>query len=253
MIEHKQHIEVVPTKADLTTVAQDLIRAAAAYAIGRRQFFRIALSGGSTPQSVYAALAQDPDIEWSPWQLFWSDERAVPPTAPDSNYHMVKQALLDPLAHPPRVVVRMAGESDPSAAAAAYESAVREMVPADPHAGTGSAPRFDLILLGMGADGHTASLFPGTPALSETDRLVVANSGPPPFTERITFTYPLINAARRILVMVSGADKADTLRRVISGPSVPELLPIQGVQPINGVITWLVDQAAFAGIEREMR
>ena len=249
----KSHIEVVPTRDDLVRVAHEMITAAAAIAVGQRQFFRIALAGGSTPKPVYAALAADPDIDWHTWQIFWSDERCVPPAAPDSNYRMVKETLLDKVAQPPRLVMRMAGEGEPEAAALAYEEAVREMVPANPRSTTGSTPRFDLIVLGMGSDGHTASLFPHTPALAETERLVVTNPLIQLATSRLTFTYPLINAARRVLVLVSGADKAAALRAVISGPYQPELYPSQAVRPINGALTWLVDEAAFAEIEAEMR
>ena len=127
------------------------------------------------------------------------------------------------------------------------------MVPPEPRTSTGALPRFDLIILGMGSDGHTASLFPHTTALTETQRLVVANPTPQLGATRLTFTYPLINAARRVLVLVSGADKAATLREVISGPFDPQRLPSQNVQPVSGTVTWLVDTAAFAAIEAEMR
>jgi 6-phosphogluconolactonase len=246
-------VEVVPTRDDLVRVAHEIITAAAAIAVGQRQFFRIALAGGSTPKPVYAALAADPDIDWRTWQLFWSDERCVPPTSPDSNYRMVKETLLDKLARPPRLVMRMAGEGEPQAAALAYEQAVREMVPSNPKSATGPTPRFDLIVLGMGSDGHTASLFPHTLALGETEHLVVTNPVAQLATTRLTFTYPLINAARRVLVLVSGADKAAALRAVISGPFQPDLYPSQAVRPIDGTLTWLVDEPAFSEIEAEMR
>ena len=125
---------------------------------------------------------------------------------------------------------------------------MRELVPADPAAGTGAMPRFDLILLGMGSDGHTASLFPHTPALDETERLVVANPVPQLQTTRLTFTYPLLNAARRLLVLVSGAEKAEALQAVLEGPPDPAHFPSQGLQPVNGSITWLVDAGAAAGL-----
>lgn len=242
----RRQIQVVPAKSDLIAVACELITAAAAISINRRSFFRVALSGGSTPQPVYAALAEDRDVDWRPWQIFWSDERCVPPTSAESNYHMVKQALLDRLPQPPRMVVHMSGDSEPAAAAADYERGVRELVPANPASGAGDLPRFDLILLGMGADGHTASLFPHTEALHETERLVVANPVPALKTTRLTFTYPLINAARRVLILVSGEDKAATLRSVLHGPRNPELLPIQAVQPVDGIVTWLIDEPAFS-------
>ncbi len=244
--ESRKQVTVVPTQADLVQTACEIITAAAALSIGRRRYFRIALAGGSTPRAVYATLAADPYIDWRFWQIFWGDERCVPPTSPDSNYHMAKTALLDRLATPPPFVVRMAGDGEPDAAAADYERAVRELTPANPRSGAGDLPRFDLVLLGMGADGHTASLFPHTPALDEQRRLVVSNPGPPPHTNRLTFTYPLINAARRMLVLVSGAEKAATLRAVLEGPRDVQSLPSQGLAPVDGTLIWLVDQAAGA-------
>lgn len=240
----RKQITVVPTKADLVQTACEIIAAAAAMSIGRRRYFRIALAGGSTPRDIYAALAADPYIDWRFWQIFWSDERCVAPSSPDSNYRMAKATLLDRLATPPPFVVRMAGDSEPDAAAADYARAVRELVPANPRSGAGDLPRFDIVLLGMGADGHTASLFPHTPALDERDRLVVSNPGPPPHTMRLTFTYPLINASRRILVLVSGAEKAETLRAVLEGPQDIAHYPSQGLAPLDGTLIWLADQAA---------
>jgi 6-phosphogluconolactonase len=245
----RQVIDVVPTSAELAAVAQQVITAAAAVSIGRRGFFRIALAGGSTPRAAYQALAGGEHLNWSRWQVFWSDERCVPPTSPDSNYRMAKEALLDPLARrgeAPRMVFRLAGDGDPDAAAAAYDRAIQETVPPNPQSGAGSLPRFDLILLGMGADGHTASLFPHTPALAETGRLVVANPVPQLDTTRLTFTFPLINAARRVLVLVSGADKAAALREVLHGSPDPQRLPSQSLHPVDGTVTWLVDQAAHS-------
>lgn len=242
----RRQVTVTPTQADLVQAACTIITAAAALSIGRRRYFRIALAGGSTPQGVYAALAADPDIDWRFWQIFWSDERCVPPTSPDSNYRMAKAALLDRLATPPPFVVRIAGDGEPDAAAADYERAVRELVPPNPRSAAGSLPRFDLVLLGMGADGHTASLFPHTPALTEERRLVVSNPGPPPHTARLTFTFPLINAARRTLVLVSGAEKAATLAAVLEGPQNVATLPSQGLAPRDGTLIWLADQAAAA-------
>jgi 6-phosphogluconolactonase len=245
----RQQIEVVPTAAGAADVAYQLMAAAANVSIGKRGCFRVALSGGATPRPVYAALAEGENLNWSRWQIFWSDERTVPPTSPDSNYRMAKETLLDPLARrnqAPRVVVRLAGEGDPEAAAAAYECAVHETVPANPQSGAGSLPRFDLLLLGIGADGHTASLFPHTPALDETERLVVANPVPQLDTTRLTFTFPLINAARRIVVLATGAGKAAVLRDIFKGPYDPQRLPSQRLYPVDGSITWLLDAAAHS-------
>lgn len=248
-MQSKRSVEVTPTADALARVACELIAAAAAASIGRRRLFRIALAGGSTPRAVYRLLADDSYINFRQWQIFWSDERCVPPTDAASNYAMAKAALLDRLATPPALVLRMAGEGDPAAAAAAYARTVRELTPPNPAAGTGETPRFDLILLGMGADGHTASLFPGAPALDEHARLVVATPAPTG-QMRLTFTYPLLNAARRVLILVSGAEKAATLRAVLQGPHDPARYPVQGVNLVRGNLTWLVDAAAHGEMER---
>ena len=245
-----EHVEVVTDHAALVSVACELITAAAAISIGRRGFFRIALAGGGTPAPVYRALAEDRDIDWRRWQLFFGDERTVPPDHPDSNYRMVRETLIDNLPIQP-LVLRVPAEADPEAAADSYASTVRKMVPGNPRAIGVNTPRFDMILLGMGGDGHTASLFPHTQALHETERWVVANPVPQLATTRITFTLPLINAARRVLFLVSGADKADMVREVLAGPQDPERLPSQSVHPTAGNLIWLVDAPAYHAIEAE--
>ncbi|MBI1294711.1 6-phosphogluconolactonase [bacterium] len=248
-----RRIEVVPSEADLLRVAGELVTAAALVAIAQRSAFRIALAGGSTPRPLYEHLAADPYIDWRKWHIFWGDERSVPPTDPESNYAMARTSLLEQLETPPGLVVRMQAELEPGEAALRYEQSVRELVPSCRTEETGFVPRFDMIVLGMGDDGHTAGLFPYTEALSESERIVVANPVPQINTTRITFTYPLINAARRILVLVNGKKKAAALRSVISGPHEPERLPIQALNPLNGQIVWLVDEAAFSLIEAEMK
>lgn len=250
--KRQEHTEVVPDKESLVNVACELITAAAAISIGRRGFFRIALSGGSTPKAIYAALAQDRDIDWRRWHLFWGDERTVGPNDVASNYRMVKETLLDQLPVQPGIVMRMLGEAEPEAAAASYASAIEELVPANYHVVTAGTPRFDMILLGMGDDGHTASLFPHTPALHETQQWVVANPVPQLNTTRLTFTIPLINAARRVLVLVSGAGKADRLHDVLTGPVDTNQFPSQSIHPVAGSLVWLVDADAFSTIESDI-
>ncbi len=244
-----RRVEVLPTAADIVRVAAELINAAALIAIAQRNAFRIALAGGSTPRPIYTQLAEDPDIDWRKWHLFWGDERSVPPTDSQSNYFMVRETLLDHLATPPGLVVRMAGDLPPAEVAVRYEQSIRDLVPAYAFEEAGFLPRFDMILLGMGDDGHTASLFPHTQALREEHRLVVANPVPALDTTRITFTYPLINAARRVIVLVSGAQKAEALRAVLSGPHDPQTWPSQGIAPLDGQQIWLVDEAAFALVD----
>jgi 6-phosphogluconolactonase len=237
-------IQVAPTPSALAEIASQLILAAAATSIEGHHFFRVALSGGSTPRAIYQLLAESHAADFHRWQIFWSDERCVPPNSPLSNYQMVKETLLDVLPEPPPLVFRMVGEGDPCASAQAYENTLRELIPPDPAAGTGEIPRFDLILLGMGADGHTASLFPHAPALTQKAQWVVATAAPNG-QSRLTLTYPLINAARRVLILVSGAEKASMLQQVLAGPHQPDHYPVQGVQPVQGSLTWLVDHAAW--------
>jgi 6-phosphogluconolactonase len=226
-----------------------LARAAADYAIScynaavdDHGYFAVALSGGSTPRALFELLAAPQNaqhIGWSKVHVFWGDERTVPPDHPDSNYRMAKEALLDHVALPASSVHRMPGEVEPVQAAAEYEQILRSFF-----AARAGKVRFDLILLGMGDDGHTASLFPHTAALDETERLVAANYVPKLDTWRITLTAPAINSAAHIAFLVSGAGKADVLRRVLQGPRQPHELPSQMIQPVDGELVWLLDRAA---------
>ncbi|HEY3236425.1 MAG TPA: 6-phosphogluconolactonase, partial [Polyangiaceae bacterium] len=199
-------------------------------AVAERGSCAVALSGGSTPRRLFQLLADEPylgQVDWSHIEIFWSDERAVEPNSPDSNFKMAKDALLDRLRLAPRQVHRMQAErSDCDAAALDYEKEIASVlsgggVPSE------STPAMDLVLLGMGPDGHTASLFPETAALVETRRWVVANQVPKLGAERMTMTAPYLNSSRHVFFLVSGADKAETLRRVLEGPSVPRELPAQ--------------------------
>ena len=228
------------TRSEFARTAVGMIAAAALISIEQRGVFNIALAGGSTPGPVYKLLAEDSHIDWRRSRVFWSDERCVPPDHAESNYRMVRETLLDRLPQSPGFVARMPGELPPEQAASDYEAIIRENVPAD-ESGT---PRFDLILLGMGDDGHTASLFPGSEVLNDTDRLVAADYVSKVDTYRLTFTLPLLNAGRHVLILVSGASKATTLNAVLNGPVQPERLPVQGVQPARGQFRWLVDAEA---------
>lgn len=231
-----------------------LAQAAAAYAtacyraaIDDHDYFAVALSGGSTPRALFELLAAPENaqhIGWSKVHVFWGDERTVPPDHPDSNYQMAQQALLDQVALPSSNVHRIAGELEPALAAAEYEQTLRSFF-----ATRAGKNRFDLILLGMGDDGHTASLFPDTAALDETERLVVANYVPKLDTWRITLTASIINQAAHVAFMVAGAGKADTLKRVLHGPRQPHELPSQLIQPVDGELVWLVDKAAAAQLD----
>ena len=231
---------VQPNQTEFAQTAAGMITAASLISIEQRGAFNIALAGGSTPGPVYELLAADSEIDWSRCNIFWSDERCVPPDHAESNYRLAREMLLDRLPHAPSLVARMEGELPPEKAAAGYEKVIRETVPAE----EAGIPRLDLILLGMGDDGHTASLFPGSQALHISDRLVAADYFSKFDAFRLTFTYPLLNAGRHVLILVSGASKADTLHRVLNGPPQPHVFPVQGVQPTTGQFRWLVDAAA---------
>ena len=224
----------------LQETAADVFTAAAADAVTRRGRFMVALAGGKTPEGTYELLGSDPRrsaIQWSRVHCFFGDERHVPPDHADSNFGMARRALLDRVPIDPHHVWRMKTE-DPDArrAAAAYEADLRTGFAI----GDDDVPRFDLILLGLGADGHTASLFPHTGALRERERLVVANRVEALATERITLTLPVLNNAIDTVFLVHGGDKAPALRAVLEGPPDPETYPAQLIRPSDGRLRWLV-------------
>jgi 6-phosphogluconolactonase len=227
----------------LHEAAASAFASAAGDAVRARGVFRVALAGGNTPRGVYALLARDfrARVPWERVQFFWGDERHVPPDHPDSNFRMAQEAMLAPLQIDPRQVWRMKGEiSNAAAAAVEYESNLRQVFAAPPP----DVPRFDLVLLGLGPDGHTASLFPHTAALAERERLVAANHVPQLATDRITLTVPVLNSAARVVFLVAGADKADALKAVVEGAPDSEQFPAQLIQPSSGQLRWLVDRAA---------
>jgi 6-phosphogluconolactonase len=201
----------------------------------------VALSGGKTPSVLYETLPRPPwrdRVDWSGIHWFWGDERTVPPDHPDSNYRMARQTLLSPLGVPAERLHRMPADAgDLSAAARQYEQTIRRLVPA----GSDGIPVFDLILLGVGHDGHTASLFPGSPALAVRDQLVVSCEVPALRTWRMTMTLPLLQAARRIVFLVTGAEKADIMAQVLGPPAGPGLLPAAGVRGAAGLVAWVLD------------
>ncbi len=213
--------------------------------ISDRGSFAVALAGGSTPRRAYELLATDEfkgRINWPRVHLFFGDERAVPPDDPQSNYRMVKDALISRVAIPAENVHRMIGEIEPTESAQSYEAELKHFF------GKIDWPRFDLVWLGMGADGHTASLFPGSDALQEETRWVVATRQPQTRQDRITLTLPAINHAARVTFMVTGKDKAATLARILRSESVDEELPARTIRPVNGILEWLVDRAAASAI-----
>jgi len=235
-------VEVLPTPADLFHAASEEFVRVGRAAISEHGRFTVALSGGSTPRGLYSQLAKDhADFSWSKTFLFFSDERHVPPDHPDSNYRMVNQAMLSKVPVPAGNVYRVLAENpDASAAAADYEEKLRGFFKLRP----GDFPCFDLILLGLGPDGHTASLFPGSEGLKEQSRLVIANWVEKFKTHRITFTFPVLNHATDVMFLAAAADKADMVRQVLEGQNTPPF-PAQQVEP-EGRLVWMLDQAAAA-------
>jgi 6-phosphogluconolactonase len=238
-------IRILKSATDLFEEAAAEFAALASSAAQANGRFSVALSGGSTPKTLYSLLATKSAIPWDKIYFFWGDERHVPPDQPDSNYRMANEALLSKIKEPAQNVFRVrAEEKDAAAAALKYEQTLKDFF----HLSEGEFPRFDLIVLGIGPDGHTASLFPGTAALKETQRLVVANWVPKFTTYRITFTYPVLNAAAMVMFLASGADKAAILHEILENNSAD--LPSQKVQPVNGKLIWPVDEAAGSNLSR---
>jgi 6-phosphogluconolactonase len=235
---------VYPTPAALASAAAEAFVSAAAEAIAARGRFLVALSGGSTPKALYALLAEPKraaQIDWSRVHVLWGDERCVPPDDPASNFRMAREVLLDHVAIPPAQIHRMRGEDDPRTAAAGYERELRALFPA-------AVPRFDLVLLGLGDNGHTASLFPGLSAVHESARWVVAEHVAEVGMWRLTLTPVAINAAAAILFLVAGRDKAAMLARVLQGPRDIDARPAQAIAPVAGRLCWLVDAAAAGAL-----
>jgi 6-phosphogluconolactonase len=223
--------------------ARHLAEAATRAAVKGRA--RVAVSGGSTPKVAFQILA-DPRqpfraaMPWDKLDLFWVDERCVPPDHPDSNYRMTREAMLDHVPLAPAQIHRVEGELAPDVAASRYESELRSSFRLE----GAETPRFDLIALGMGPDGHTASLFPHTAALHEMSRLAVANYVQTKDAWRVTLTLPVINQGASVFFLIAGADKAQILREVLLGPRDPERLPSQLIAPAGGILTLLLDQDA---------
>ena len=233
------------------TDAQELTRAAAGLflevgkqAIAERNRFLVALSGGSTPKALYSILASDKyaqQLDWSKVHFLFGDERSVPPTHADSNFAMANAILFSPLHIPSAQIHRMRGEDPPETAAAQYETTLRHLTTAVP----GQWPRLDLVLLGMGDDGHTASLFPGTASLTEQTRWVVPSTSPQGTRARVTLTLGVINHASVVLFLVAGRNKAAVVRRILEQrPGDPGPYPAALIRPETGRLLWYLDRAA---------
>jgi len=233
-------IEIVASPEALAARSVELTVAAAKEAIAARGRFMVALTGGSTPERAYSVLA-DAKIDWSKTYVFTEDERDVPIDDPRSNFGLAKRTLIDRIDIPPDNVFPMViTPGNPASAAAAYVDVLRRLFPGE------AVPSFDMTHLGMGDDGHTASLFPGHPSVDVVDRWVV--SGPPgtlpPPVDRVTFTLPLLNAARQVLFLVTGEKKAQTVHEILDENAAISTHPAGGVDPANGTVTWLLDEGA---------
>ena len=237
-------LRIAENTRTLTRIAATEFAERAASAVQDNGRFSVALSGGSTPEGLYSQLAEETRlrqrIPWEHSHFFWGDERPVPPDHPDSNFRMAHAALLSRVPVPAANVYRMKGELPPRQAAADYARTLVDFFALRRDA----LPRFDLVLLGLGAEGHTASLFPGTQALHEQRKLVVANWVGKLGVERITLTAPVLNNAACVIFLVSRAEKATALKAVLEGPYEPEQLPAQLIRPHNGHLEWIVDEAA---------
>ena len=242
---------VSPTAEDLAAAAAEFFAVVVSAAVAARGVARVALAGGTTPKRMFALLADRSapyfaQVPWERLQIFWVDERCVPPTDAESNYRMTEEALLSHVPVAAAQIHRIEGELDPEVAAARYEAAIRAAFRLE----GAQTPAFDLVLLGLGEDGHTASLFPHTEALNELGRIAVANHVPQKETWRITLTWPVINRGREVAFLIEGAAKAQVVRDVFLGAYDPEAKPAQLVRPASGRLTLLLDAAAAEKLPR---
>ncbi len=241
----QRDIHILADSAAITRRAADEFVKAAAQAVAKKGVFNVALAGGSTPKALYSLLADDlayrSKIPWDKLRVFFGDERHAPPDSNESNFHMATESLFSKGVLKTEQITRIKGEyPDAEKAALEYEQALREYFKLK----DGEFPAFDLLLLGMGDEGHTLSLFPGTKALKETRRIVVRNWVGKLYTERITLTATAANHANQVMFLITRADKAPALKAVLEGPYEPEQLPAQFIQPLSGNALWLIDRDA---------
>jgi 6-phosphogluconolactonase len=239
--------QVWPNAAEMALASARKFAERVEQAVSTRGIARVAISGGSTPKATFKLLAdpEQPFLNTLPWdklQIFWVDERCVPPEDQESNYGVCKELLLSKVPIPEANVFRMEGELDPEEAASRYESTLRNVMKLE----GAESPAFDLISLGMGPDGHTASLFPNTDGLNEMGRLIIANHVPQKGTWRISLTWPVINQGSEVVFEVEGEGKAAIVAEVLTGPRDPERLPSQLIRPSNGKLLFLMDEKAAA-------
>lgn len=242
MQSQKQHEIFV--ESDLPSLSQkgaEIFIREAKKALNANQKFNVTLSGGSTPRKLYELLAKPPyllSISWEGVHFFWGDERCVQPNHPESNYRMFREAFLSRVSLPRENIHRIRAEMQPEKAASEYENELKKFF------GQPEFPRFNLALMGLGTDGHTASLFPETKVLQEKRRWVAAQHVDKLKANRITLTVPVFNQAEAVIFLVSGEDKAEILPQILEGPANPERFPAQFIRPANGRLVWVVDEAA---------
>jgi 6-phosphogluconolactonase len=248
-------IHVAANPKDAALMALGILDRELRPAAAERTRVGLAISGGRTPEVVFRQLALPTMQSWPVWpslHVFWVDERAVPPDDPDSNYRLAWDTFLAKAPLDPARVHRIRGEApDLDAEARRYEGELAEWSGASAPV-VGEVPRLDAVLLGMGPDGHTASLFPGSPALAETRRWTVAAPGPPPHERRLTLTFPLLNAARAALFLVTGREKAETVRQAITRSAPIETIPASGVELKDGRLYWVLDEAAATRLDASL-
>lgn len=240
-------VQVASTPAEVAQSAAHFFASVVSAAVASRGVARVAVSGGSTPKAVFALLAEPGApflnaIPWNQMQLFWVDERCVPPSHSESNFGMTRAAMLDQVPLPAANIHRMEGEIDPEEAASRYEAEIRNSFRLE----GAETPTFDLVLLGLGPDGHTASLFPHTAGLDEMARIVIANHVPQKDSWRLTLTWPVLTQAREVAFLIEGAEKAAMVQTVFAGIRDPETWPAQLIRPASGKLTLLLDTAAAA-------
>ncbi|MEK6775729.1 MAG: 6-phosphogluconolactonase [bacterium] len=248
MIKDHSQVRIFPDLSALSREAAEFFTVLCSDAVRQRKRFTAVLSGGSTPRTLYQVLASSDFRERIPWScvhLFWGDERCVPPEHPDSNYRMAREDLLSRITIPPENIHRMPGEADPVQGAEIYDKELREFFKGP------KIPEFDMIILGLGTDGHTASLFPLSSALKESGRLVVPVSVQNILHQRLTLTLPVINHARNILFLVAGREKARVLAQVLDEKTDPDRIPARAVRSGRGKVLWFADEDAASLLKRD--
>jgi len=246
-MSNKQIIIIEPGFTDMARKGAEIFSQAAKESVEKRGHFAVAISGGSTPRSMHSMLGEEPfysDIPWDKTDIFWVDERCVLENDPNSNFGLARKDFLDKIPIYQNQIHPMPVEASPEKGAGIYQSKLVDFF----HPQKGEFPVFDLIFLGIGKDGHTASLFPGEKALDEMERLVISVKGGDPYVSRLTMTFPVLNHAKRILFMVSGKNKADIVKTIIEFPKAR--LPAQRIQSVNGTLTWLLDSESASMLSK---